>query len=106
MNLPKTFHLQRHDELLAILESCQPSGEMFWLICDFKPEKAFQQFEPLFREASASENMQVFERNYDELMEAGVILLDIEKNVEIKYFTLHIDEDEVTLRYAEPPYQQ
>jgi len=76
---------------------------MFWQICKFKPEEAFQEFEPLFQEASAFQDMAVFERNYDQLAESGVILFDVENNTEIKDFILHIDGEQVTLRYAEQP---
>ncbi len=102
--LPKLFHLKRNDELLAVLESCGPSGEMFWLTCAFKPTDLFAEVEALFREASETEDMEVYERYYDKLIEMGVLLLDVENNIEIKYFMIHIDEDTVDLRYAAPPY--
>jgi hypothetical protein len=100
----KLFHLKRNGELLAVLEACRPHDEMFWDICDFKPNDAFADVESLFREASETEDMEIFDRNYDKLIEMGVILLDVEKNIEIRYFMIHIHKDTVNLRYAEPPY--
>lgn len=102
--LPKLFHLKRNSELLAVLESCGPSWEMFWLTCTFKPTDLFKEVEALFLEASETEDMDLFYTCYDRLIEQGVRLLDVENDIEIKYFTMHIDGDRVDLRYAEPPY--
>ena len=102
--LPKLFHLKRSDELLAVLESCGPSGEMFWLMCIFKPTDLFTEVEDLFHEASDTEDMEQFDAIYDKLISQGVRLHDVENNIEIKYFTIHIDGERVDLRYAEPPY--
>jgi hypothetical protein len=102
--LPKLFHLKRREELLAVLESCGPGGEMFWLTCAFKPTDLFKEVESLFREATDTEDMDVWEENYDKLISQGVRLHDMENMIEIKYFTIHIDGDRVDLRYAEPPY--
>ena len=63
-----------------------------------------KEVEALFREASEPEDMDLFYKCYDRLLEQGVKLLDVENDIEIKYFTMHIDGNKVNLRYAEPPY--
>jgi hypothetical protein len=45
---PTTFHLKQNNNLLAVLDGCEPSWEMFWQVCDFKPTEAFGEFEALF----------------------------------------------------------
>jgi hypothetical protein len=102
--LPTVFHLKRNGELLAILESCGPSGEMFWLSCQFRPTPLFADVEPLYRQASESEDIEEINRIDDELLELGVVLIDVENDFEIRYFYLIIHGNTVTLRYAEPPY--
>ena len=102
--LPKLFHLKRNDEILAVLESCGPSGEMFWLTCNFRPTVSFVQVVSLFREAGKTKDMVYFDQIYDKLLEMGVVLVDVENDIVIKYFYIHIDGNNVNLRYAEPPY--
>jgi hypothetical protein len=102
--LPSLFHVKKHDELLAILEGCRPSGEMFWVTCDFKPTALFAEVEPLYRRLSETEDMEEIERIDNELLALGLRLIDVKNNIEIKYFTFFIEGETVTLRYAEPPY--
>lgn len=102
--LPPVFHLKKDGELLAILEACKPSGEMFWAICDFKPTLLFAEVEPLYRALGETEDTDEIMRIDDQLLEMGLLLIDVKNNVEIKYFSFFINGDTVTLRYAEPPY--
>ena len=95
---PKTFHLMKKGELLAILEACHPHDEMFWLACEFKPTSAFAEVETLIREASDAEDVDIFEKNYDHLKSIGVILFDIENSLILEDFIIHIDGNVVSLR--------
>jgi hypothetical protein len=79
---------------------------MFWAMCSFKPTALFDEVALLFHEASETEDMDIFEDSYGKLREMGVILIDVANDIRIKYFTLHIEEDRVHLRYAEPPYDE
>lgn len=96
--LPKLFHLKRHDELLAILESCGPSGEMFWITCTFKPTELFSEVETLLRDANTGEDMEQRDSSHEKLIQQGVRLLDVENNVEITYFFMHVRGDSVEIR--------
>jgi hypothetical protein len=102
--LPSLFHLKKNGELLAILEACHPSGEMFWVTCGFKPTALFAEVEPLFTALRETEDMEEIERIENELLALGLRLIDVKNNVEIKYFIFFVEGETVTLRYAEPPY--
>lgn len=100
MPLSNTFHLKQNGKLLAVLDSCEPSGEMFWQLCNFKPTAAFTEYEALFYEASNTEDYEVLEHIYQHLQELDIVLIDVDADTEITYFILHINGDKVYLRYA------
>jgi hypothetical protein len=102
--LPSVFHLKKNGELLAILEACGPSSEMFWVSCNFQPTALFAEVEHLYRARRETEDMEEITRIDDELLEMGLLLINVRDNIEIKYFTFFIEGDTVILRYAEPPY--
>lgn len=102
--LHPVFHLKKNGELLAVLEACRPSDEMFWVVCDFRPTALFEEVAPLYRALSATDDMEEIIRIDKELLEMGLVLIDVRNDIEIKYFSFFIDGDTVTLRYAEPPY--
>jgi hypothetical protein len=99
------FHLKKNGELLAILEACRPSGEMFWATCDFKPTALFAEVEHLYWALAETEDEEEITRIDNELLRMGLLLIDVKNNIEIKYFFFHIEGDTVTLRYAAPPYE-
>ena len=100
MPLSTTFHLKQGEKLLASFDSCEPSWEMFWQVCNFEPTAAFAEYEALFYEASNTEDDEVFEQTYQRLRELGIVLIDVGADTEITYFVLHINGDKVSLRYA------
>jgi hypothetical protein len=78
---------------------------MFWDTCNFKPTPLFSEVEPLYRRLGEIEDMDEITRIDNELIEMGVVLVDVETSVEIRYFSFFLNGDTVTLRYAEPPYE-
>ena len=101
MPLPTLFHLKQKGKLLAVLDLCRAGDEMFWVKCRFEPTEAFSPFRPLFEQASGADD-ELFNQIYDQFREAGMLLVDVADQVEIIYFVLHIDGDQVDLRYADP----
>lgn len=102
----KVFHIRKHGELLAIIDACRPSVEMFWLTCHLHPMPSFDEVEPLYRRLSEADVDMKETTHIDEaLIAMGVVLVDVEADIEIKYFSFFYQPDgTITLRYAEPPY--
>ena len=107
MPLPTLFHLVRDGEVLAILEACEVS-EMFWQTCVFKPMPGFEEIEPLIRGASTAVHGEhepdIFGKNYQQLTDMGVRLLEVANNILIETYIIHIHDtgDKVELRFAPP----
>lgn len=76
----------KEDKLLAILETCRASHEMFWVMC-------FSEVEPLYRAYSETREIDELNRIEDELLKLGLLLIDVKNNIEIKYFTLFVEGD-------------
>lgn len=103
----KVFHIKKQGELLAVIKACRPSGEMFWLACELEPLPAFAEVEPLYRRLSEQIEMDETTDIDEQLLDMGVVLIDLEQNIEIKYFSFFFQPDgTITLRYAEPPYHE
>jgi len=90
-SLPTTFHLKRGDELLAVLEACRLSGEMFWQICTF-----------VSKGDTAAIEAAIHADNAEELFEMGLRLVDPLDNTDIEYFSLFLEGGQVWVRYADP----
>jgi uroporphyrinogen-III decarboxylase len=102
-NLPTTFHLKRGDTLLAILENCEPE-EMFWLGCEFTPTEAFEEVKPFFETAKAAfevNDWNAFDAAYREMRALGVELMGVDEAVEVRRFTLWIQDNHASLRFSE-----
>lgn len=91
----------RGGTLLAILTTCKPSGEMFSLVCDFQPTEAFAQVKPLFDEFSLSEDTEVIDRTLAKIHETGIQLCNVETNLSTRWFVLHINGQNASLRYVD-----
>jgi hypothetical protein len=103
--LPKTLHLMKDETLLAKLTICEPI-EMFCLACNFESIKAFEEFAPLFEEASNSsisdteEGFSRFDEIYQQIYNMGIRLIDVEHNRNCSYFVLHIEDGKVQTRFV------
>ena len=102
-NWPKTFHLKRGDQLLAILKSCK-SKEMFWAVCEIeRVNESFAEIEEIIRaatEALDANDIDRYESYYGQLDDMEVKLFDQEDDVEAKYFIMHFSGDDiVSLRF-------
>ncbi|MEL6406057.1 MAG: hypothetical protein AAFV98_22470 [Chloroflexota bacterium] len=96
----KVFHLKRGDDILAVLEACEPD-EMFWLLCSFQPTDLFAEVASLFQQASdAGEDIDTFEVAYEKIRDMGVQLVSAVNNENYEFFVLHIEGDDVLVRYA------
>lgn len=103
--MSKVFHVKRRGVLLAVIDSCRPSREMFWLACRFSPTPAFAEIEPLYRRLGEDIDLEETNLIDRQLIDMGVVLVDVEADLEIKYFSFFFQPDgTITLRYAEPPY--
>ena len=98
-DLPELFHLMQGDTVLAVLKRCEPV-EMFWLGCEFEPNESFATVESLFRQATSTEDMDIFHDCYDKIEEAGVVLLDVHGNRTTNNFFMHIRGDKVEIRFS------
>lgn len=99
--LPSTFHIKQSDTLLAILTVCKPSGEMFWLTCHFEPTDAFAAVKPLYDKLAQIKDMEEIIRIDNLLLEQGIVLLDVATGKTTPYFSMFVDGNRVTLRYAD-----
>lgn len=101
-NWPITLHLTQGDEVLAVLELCRPSGEMFWATCAFKPNAGFARVEHIIRQASNildDDDVDQFEALYAQLGDMGVRLVNVETGEIFEYFIIHLNGDRAEVRY-------
>jgi len=98
--LPKTLHVKRHEQLIAILDSCYPE-EMFWLTCTVQRLDGFQEVETILQaaeQAGEQEDWGVVDEYYATLKRMGVTLFDPETNEAFVDFILYVDDQNADLR--------
>jgi hypothetical protein len=104
--LPKQLILKQGEITLAVMTACEPSGEMFWIACDFAPTETYAETGVLVDEASntpdTDEGHARFEEIYAGFHDSGIRLINPDTQVYFRYWIMHHHPDnKVTIRWAE-----
>jgi hypothetical protein len=94
------WHLMQGEALLGILTLSYTDQPFYF--CTFEPTASYQIAKPFFERELAflnADDMESWESAYDAIDKLGLCLKDIEENVVITEFILHIEADEAWFRY-------
>jgi hypothetical protein len=105
-SLPKQLILKRGETIFARMSLCRPSGEMFWLACDFAPTEAYAEIGTLIDEVSKlPDSDEGYERSdaiYAEFHDSGIRLVNPDTQEYLRYWMMFRQPNgTVTIRWAE-----
>ncbi|MBN1564713.1 MAG: hypothetical protein JXA10_12780 [Anaerolineae bacterium] len=97
------FLLKRGETVLAVLDQCCPSDEMFWLKCEFQPTPAFAEVAAFYEEIRTIDgDVDRIMEIYDQLSDTGVRLVRLPSGTVIEDFFFILQDETVFIRYVDP----